>query len=75
MDTATQVKEHRQELKRFYCLTKNLCNFKYEFIPNQRCFAPYTIRISCRYLKRRDGRSWEQGSGEDNAYQGRDTDD
>ena len=37
------------KIKKFYCNTKDLCSYKQEWI-NQRCFAPYTIRASCRYL-------------------------
>ena len=37
------------KIKKFYCTTHDLCYFKQEWI-NQRCFAPYVVRASCRYL-------------------------
>ena len=37
------------KVKRFYCDTKDVCYFKQHYI-NQRCFAPYVVRASCRYL-------------------------
>ena len=41
------------KVKKFYCNTKDLCSHKQEWI-NQRCFAPYIIRTSCRYLADKD---------------------
>jgi len=52
------------KIKRFYCCTKELCNFKNEWASNDRCFAPYAIRSSCPNIKRQNGRSWKQGSKE-----------
>jgi len=37
------------KVKKFYCTVKDLCYYKQEWI-NQRCFAPYVVRVSCRYL-------------------------
>ncbi len=42
-----------KELKKFYCTVKDLCYFKQEFV-NQRCFAPYVIRATCRYLANKE---------------------
>lgn len=51
-------------LKRFYCGTKDLCTFKNEWASNKRCFAPYPVRSSCPNLVRKDGRTWREGSKE-----------
>ncbi len=37
------------EIKKFYCNTKDICYFKEHYI-NQRCWAGYPVRASCRYL-------------------------
>jgi hypothetical protein len=54
----------RTEPKRFYCGTNDLCMHKHEWVPNKRCFADYVIRCTCRYVIRKDGKSWAQGSTE-----------
>jgi len=43
------VEVHFGKIKKFYCTTKDLCFYKQEWV-NQRCFAPYTVRSTCRYL-------------------------
>lgn len=58
------MQKNDTHIKRFYCCSKDLCQFRNEWATNQRCFAPYLIRSSCPSLKRIDGRSWREGSKE-----------
>ena len=41
------------KVKKFYCLTKDLCSYKQEWV-NQRCFAPYVVRATCRHLANKE---------------------
>jgi hypothetical protein len=45
--------EITRTIKRFYCRSRDLCIFKNQFV-NQRCFADYKIRATCRYLARNE---------------------
>jgi len=51
-------------IKHFYCCVNDLCSFKNEWATNSRCFAPYAVRSSCPNVMRKDGKSWKQGSKE-----------
>ena len=44
---------HNPNIKKFYCTTNDLCAFKQEWV-NKRCFAPYTVRSTCRYLANKE---------------------
>jgi len=50
--------------KRFFCGSKDQCNFKDHYI-NSRCFAPYTVRQSCPNILRADNKTWREGSKEE----------
>lgn len=55
MEVKTQTvtvgfKPRNNDVKRFYCGTKDVCAFKEAWV-NNRCFAPYPVRATCRYLK------------------------
>lgn len=52
---------NKNDIKRFICGTKDICAHKEHFV-NSRCFAPYAVRQSCRFVLRKDGKSWDQGS-------------
>ena len=52
------------QIKHFYCCSKELCTFRNEWASNQRCFANYPVRTSCPNIMRKDGRSWRSGSKE-----------
>jgi len=60
MDVQLEVRVDR--IKRFYCCTNDLCQFKNEWADNKRCFASYIIRSSCPNIMRKDGKSNRQGS-------------
>jgi len=53
-----------EEIKRFQCGSKEICTFKEHFV-NQRCFAPYPVRQSCPHIRRKDGKTWKDGSVEE----------
>jgi hypothetical protein len=55
-------------IKRFYCCSTDLCQFRNEWASNRRCFAPYPIRTSCPSLMRSDGKSWKEGSKETDEF-------
>lgn len=57
-----------ESLKRFYCCSKDLCAWKNEWANNDRCFANYIIRSACPNIMRRDGKSWRQGSKENEEF-------
>jgi hypothetical protein len=52
------------EPKKFYCGTKEICNFKDHYI-NQRCFSGYAVRQSCPNILRADNKTQRQGSIEE----------
>jgi hypothetical protein len=52
------------ELKRFFCGTKEICYFKEHYI-NSRCFANYRIRQTCPNILRKDRLTQAQGSKEE----------
>jgi len=53
-----------KEVKRFFCGSSEVCAFKEGYI-NNRCFASYAVRQSCPRIIRSDGRTWIQGSKEE----------
>ena len=50
-----------KQTKKCYCGTKDVCSFKQNFV-NMRCFAPYAVRQTCRYVVRDDKKTWAEGS-------------
>lgn len=54
-----------KEVKHFYCGSKDECFYKQHYV-NKRCFAPYVIRQSCRYILRADNKTVAEGSKEGN---------
>lgn len=57
-----------KKTKKFYCMGNAVCSFKQSWV-NDRCFATYPVRSSCRYIKRKDGKSWALGSKEREEWQ------
>lgn len=53
-----------ESTKRFTCGSKDPCQYKDHNI-NCRCFAPYPVRQSCPSILRKDGKSWRDGSSEE----------
>lgn len=41
------------KVKKFYCNTKDICFFKNHYC-NPRCWAPYTVRSTCRHLANKE---------------------
>lgn len=50
-------------VKKCYCGDKAItnCQYKQHYV-NNRCFAPYAVRQTCRYIIREDRRTLAEGS-------------
>lgn len=55
--TKASLSDYKRQVKRFYCGNQDVCHFKEHYI-NNRCWAPYVIRSSCRHFlgEYRDGK-------------------
>jgi len=64
MQNGHERKALGDEPKKYYCGTRDCCQFKQHYI-NNRCFAQYAIRQSCPSLIRADHKTILQGSKEE----------
>lgn len=63
LDRLAKEEAQKGKVRKFYCGVPDICMFKEHFV-NNRCFAPYCVRQTCRYIVRKDQKTWAGGSKE-----------